>query len=204
MDSFTGCFLTGQRRILLLVNASTGHFVKKNRPLKQFSACVGFWSNQAISIIIDWVFSVKCVRLQQISLNVSSFHVFPAGGEGSILAAAGAVIGVGSDIGGSIRMPCFFNGIFGHKPTPGKIKLKIKSTHIFVVFWQNQTQYLHSNILDYMDDNYYVSVGVVSCDHQYPPVSGRQVEYLSSGPMCRYAEDLKPMLKIMAGPNADM
>lgn len=41
------------------------------------------------------------------------------GGEGSILASGGSLIGVGSDIGGSIRMPCFFNGIFGHKGTPG-------------------------------------------------------------------------------------
>ncbi|XP_061565484.1 fatty-acid amide hydrolase 2-B [Cololabis saira] len=85
-----------------------------------------------------------------------------SGGEGSILGGAGAVIGVGSDIGGSIRMPCFFNGIFGHKTTPG----------------------------------------VVSCENQHPPPSGKQPEYLSSGPMCRYAEDLLPMLKIMAGPNA--
>ncbi|KPP58548.1 hypothetical protein Z043_123614 [Scleropages formosus] len=41
-----------------------------------------------------------------------------SGGEGSILASGGSVVGVGSDIGGSIRMPAFFNGIFGHKPTP--------------------------------------------------------------------------------------
>ncbi|XP_008281611.1 fatty-acid amide hydrolase 2-B [Stegastes partitus] len=87
-----------------------------------------------------------------------------SGGEGSILGGAGAVIGVGSDIGGSIRMPCFFNGIFGHKTTPG----------------------------------------VVSCENQHPPTSGRQDEYISSGPMCRYAEDLLPMLKIMAGPKAHM
>lgn len=46
-----------------------------------------------------------------------------SGGEGSILGGAGAVIGVGSDIGGSIRMPCFFNGVFGHKTTPGKKKI---------------------------------------------------------------------------------
>lgn len=52
--------------------------------------------------------------LSLLSLFISS------GGEGSILGAAGAVIGVGSDIGGSIRMPCFFNGIFGHKTTPGE------------------------------------------------------------------------------------
>ena len=31
------------------------------------------------------------------------------------------MIGIGSDIGGSIRMPAFFNGIFGHKPSRGKL-----------------------------------------------------------------------------------
>lgn len=54
-------------------------------------------------------------------LSVCPLLPLPAsGGEGSILGAAGSVIGIGSDIGGSIRMPCFFNGIFGHKTTPGK------------------------------------------------------------------------------------
>ncbi|XP_037614440.1 fatty-acid amide hydrolase 2-A-like [Sebastes umbrosus] len=87
-----------------------------------------------------------------------------SGGEGSILAAAGSVIGMGSDIGGSIRMPCFFNGIFGHKTSPG----------------------------------------VVSNENHHPPVTGRHKEFGCNGPMCRYAEDLLPMLKIMAGPNAHM
>lgn len=45
-------------------------------------------------------------------------------------------------------------------------------------------------------------VGVISNDCQYPPASGRHEDYLSTGPMCRYAEDLLPMLRIMAGPNA--
>ena len=30
----------------------------------------------------------------------------------------GSPMGIGSDIGGSIRMPAFFNGVFGHKPSP--------------------------------------------------------------------------------------
>ena len=44
-----------------------------------------------------------------------------SGGEAALLAAAGSPFGLGSDIGGSIRMPCFFNGIFGHKPTSGVV-----------------------------------------------------------------------------------
>lgn len=43
-----------------------------------------------------------------------------SGGEGCIQAAAGSPLGIGSDIGGSIRMPAFFNGIFGHKPSKGE------------------------------------------------------------------------------------
>lgn len=44
-----------------------------------------------------------------------------SGGEGAIIGAAGSVMGLGSDVGGSIRMPSFFNGIFGHKPSGGSI-----------------------------------------------------------------------------------
>nr|XP_056715556.1 fatty-acid amide hydrolase 2 [Euleptes europaea] len=82
-----------------------------------------------------------------------------SGGEGCILAAAGSVIGVGSDIGGSIRMPAFFNGIFGHKP----------------------------------------STGVVPNEGQFPSAVGIRKKFLCTGPMCRYTEDLEPMLRIMAG-----
>lgn len=38
-----------------------------------------------------------------------------SGGEAALLAAGGAAIGIGSDIGGSIRFPSHFNGIIGFK-----------------------------------------------------------------------------------------
>ena len=44
-----------------------------------------------------------------------------SGGEGAIVGAGGSVFGLGADVGGSIRLPAFFNGVFGHKATPGLI-----------------------------------------------------------------------------------
>ncbi|MBF0118316.1 MAG: amidase [Desulfobacterales bacterium] len=44
-----------------------------------------------------------------------------SGGEGAIIGAGASPFGLGSDIGGSIRMPAFFNGVFGHKPTGGLV-----------------------------------------------------------------------------------
>ncbi|MUK90008.1 amidase [Ornithinibacillus sp. L9] len=39
-----------------------------------------------------------------------------SGGEGALLASGGAAVGIGSDIGGSIRFPSHFNGVIGFKP----------------------------------------------------------------------------------------
>lgn len=39
-----------------------------------------------------------------------------SGGEGALLASGGAAVGIGSDIGGSIRIPSHFNGVVGFKP----------------------------------------------------------------------------------------
>ncbi|KAL6874716.1 amidase [Trichoderma novae-zelandiae] len=41
------------------------------------------------------------------------------GGEGALLALRGSVLGVGTDIAGSIRVPCVCNGTFGMRPSVG-------------------------------------------------------------------------------------
>ncbi|KAK4873935.1 hypothetical protein RN001_013295 [Aquatica leii] len=87
-----------------------------------------------------------------------------SGGEGCNQAAAGSIFGIGSDIGGSIRMPAFFNGVFGHKP----------------------------------------SKAIISQKGQYPiPVSEIQRDMLGLGPICRRAEDLLPIFKIIVNKEAE-
>ncbi|TVY30739.1 putative amidase, partial [Lachnellula hyalina] len=43
------------------------------------------------------------------------------GGEGALLALRGSVLGVGTDIGGSIRVPSVCNGVYGFRPSVGLI-----------------------------------------------------------------------------------
>jgi fatty acid amide hydrolase 2 len=84
-----------------------------------------------------------------------------SGGEGALIGAGASPFGLGSDIGGSIRMPAFFNGVFGHKPTGG----------------------------------------LVPGTGQFPISEGAALRYLTTGPLCRRAEDLWPLLRILAGPD---
>ncbi|MBX3040152.1 MAG: amidase [Bdellovibrionaceae bacterium] len=46
-----------------------------------------------------------------------------SGGEGALIGAGASPLGLGSDIGGSIRMPAGFCGVFGHKPTRHRVPL---------------------------------------------------------------------------------
>jgi fatty acid amide hydrolase 2 len=44
-----------------------------------------------------------------------------SGGEGAAVGSGASPFGLGSDIGGSIRIPAFFCGVFGHKPSVGLV-----------------------------------------------------------------------------------
>jgi fatty acid amide hydrolase 2 len=46
-----------------------------------------------------------------------------SGGEAAAIGSGGSPIGLGTDLGGSIRLPAFFNGVFGHKPSLGLVPL---------------------------------------------------------------------------------
>jgi len=84
-----------------------------------------------------------------------------SGGEGAAVGSGGSPFGLASDIGGSIRIPAHFNGVFGHKP----------------------------------------STGVVPNTGMYPPSDGAAGRMLGVGPIARRAEDLMPLLRLIAGPD---
>ena len=42
-------------------------------------------------------------------------------GEGGMLGRKCSIIGIGSDIGGSIRFPSGFNGVYGYKPCTKRV-----------------------------------------------------------------------------------
>lgn len=84
-----------------------------------------------------------------------------SGGEGAIVGAGASPIGLGSDVGGSIRMPAFFNGVFGHKATGG----------------------------------------IVPSTGNHPPALNDVQRFVTCGPLVRRAEDLMPVLRIIAGPD---
>ena len=50
------------------------------------------------------------------------------GGEGALIAARGSPLGIGTDVGGSIRLPAALCGIYGFKPTNDRLRLTLTLT----------------------------------------------------------------------------
>jgi len=84
-----------------------------------------------------------------------------SGGEGAVVGSGASPFGLGSDIGGSIRIPAFCCGVFGHKP----------------------------------------SRGLVPATGNHPPVGGGSARLFTNGVLARRAEDLLPLLRLIAGPD---
>jgi hypothetical protein len=78
-------------------------------------------------------------------------------------------MGIGTDIGGSIRMPAFYCGIFGHKPTTGSSSsLHLPGVH--AVLHESWNKFVANFVLtdsanafwtNYVECNYDESVAVI-------------------------------------------
>jgi fatty acid amide hydrolase 2 len=82
-------------------------------------------------------------------------------------------------------MPCYFNGIFGHKPSAGLVP----NTGQYPIA-VNQGSFLPHTPRARVDVDR-------STGRRTPPA----LRYMCTGPMCKRADDLWPLLKIMAGPD---
>ncbi|NXV48943.1 VDHAP protein, partial [Uria aalge] len=56
-----------------------------------------------------------------------------SGGEGALIAGGGSILGIGSDVAGSIRLPSSFCGLCGLKPTGNRISPSACSGRTFVL-----------------------------------------------------------------------
>ncbi|KAH8284316.1 hypothetical protein KR018_003622 [Drosophila ironensis] len=81
-----------------------------------------------ISTTPEYCFSLETnTLLNGQTLNPYDFGRTPggsSGGEGSLIGAGASLFGIGSDIGGSIRIPSLYCGIFGHKPSGGVVPVE--------------------------------------------------------------------------------
>jgi amidase len=55
------------------------------------------------------------------ALNRTLISGGSSGGEGALVSARGSFLGIGTDIGGSIRIPAVLQGLYGLKPTIGRV-----------------------------------------------------------------------------------
>ena len=94
-----------------------------------------------------------------------------SGGEAALVADGGSVIGVGGDIGGSIRIPTHMCGIFGFKPTAHRIRCEYQ--FIFLVTCKHVSSMLMVHVLSSI--LIYWSTSIFSNDELLPfPVPDSQ------------------------------
>lgn len=55
------------------------------------------------------------------SLNRNLISGGSSGGEGALVGAGGSVLGIGTDIGGSVRIPAVLQGLYGLSPSTGRV-----------------------------------------------------------------------------------
>lgn len=145
---------------------TSGLLQRKYTKAEQDAECVKLLKKAGVVVIGSTNTSELCMWYESNNLvygrTCNSYHQGrivggSSGGEGCLQSVGGSSFGVGADIGGSIRMPAFFNGVFGHK----------------------------------------VTTNVVSNEGQFPIEKGCTLNMMCTGPLCRYAEDLIPFLKVI-------
>ena len=56
-----------------------------------------------------------------------------SGGEGALVGCRGSMVGIGTDIGGSIRIPANLQGLYGLSPTTGRVPMEKSGSRWYIV-----------------------------------------------------------------------
>jgi len=111
IDTFEGKKATGKERVFesLMVEElrSQGAVLYVKTSVPHTLMC-----GETVNNIIDYTWNPT-------NRNLSSGG--SSGGEGALISLKGSPVGFGTDIGGSIRIPASFNGLYGLRPSTGRL-----------------------------------------------------------------------------------
>ncbi|NWU78230.1 FAAH1 hydrolase, partial [Onychorhynchus coronatus] len=96
-----------------------------------------------------------------------------SGGEGALIAGGGSILGIGSDMGGSIRLPSSFCGLCGLKPTAERLRWVLGIWHIHLL-----------------------NVGICSCPIPVPCALGPMARDVDSLALCMRALLCEEMFRL--------
>lgn len=108
-----------------------------------------------------------------------------SGGEGALIGGGGSVLGIGTDIGGSIRIPASFCGICGFKPTTGRLS----SQGLNPIFRGQKSVLSSCGPMARDVDSLALCMQALLCDHMFsldptvPPIPFNTEVYQSTKPL---------------------
>ncbi|CAI5639649.1 unnamed protein product [Oreochromis niloticus] len=108
-----------------------------------------------------------------------------SGGEGALIGGGGSLLGIGTDIGGSIRIPASFCGICGFKPTAGRLSLQ----GVRPIYRGQKTVSSSAGPMARDVDSLALCMQALLCDHMFsldptvPPLPFNMEIYRSSRPL---------------------
>ncbi|KAJ1169849.1 hypothetical protein NDU88_001737 [Pleurodeles waltl] len=108
-----------------------------------------------------------------------------SGGEGALIGGGGSILGLGSDIGGSIRVPASFCGLCGFKPTGARLSFKGVASPVYGLLAVPASLGPMARDVDSLT----LCMRALLCedlfhlDHNVPPVPFNMEVYSSSAPL---------------------